>query len=112
FLKGTAVTAGAAAWAGPGPLLLGAADKAGSKKPVVGKGEHRYECDHDWGLLPPHLRWETTHGVCVDGQGLVYVKQQGHGPRPEDTIVVFDPAGKFVHSFGKDYYPGGHGIDL
>ena len=29
-----------------------------------------------------------------------------------DTIVIFDPKGKFVRSFGKSYYPGGHGIDL
>src|SRR5262249_3108056 len=26
--------------------------------------------------------------------------------------VVFDPTGKFVRSFGKEYYPGGHGIDI
>jgi hypothetical protein len=29
-----------------------------------------------------------------------------------DTILVFDSAGKFVRSFGKEYYPGGHGIDI
>jgi hypothetical protein len=29
-----------------------------------------------------------------------------------DTIVVFEPSGKFVRSFGKGYYPGGHGIDI
>jgi hypothetical protein len=112
FLKGSVVTVGAAAWAGGGPLLLGITDKADSKTPVVGKDEHRYECVHGWGELPARLRWETTHGVCVDSDGLVYVKHQGHGGTPQDTIVVFDPKGKFVRSFGKDYYPGGHGIDL
>ncbi len=112
FLKGSVVAAGAAAWAGSGPLLLGITNKADSKTTVIGKGEHRYECVHGWGQLPSHLRWETTHGVCVDGDGLVYIKHQGHGGPPQDTIVVFDPAGKFVRSFGKDYYPGGHGIDL
>src|SRR5881227_2491173 len=113
FLKGSVVAAGAAAWAGGGPLLLGITDKAESKTPVVGKDEHRYEAVHGWGELPAHLRWETTHGVCVDGEGLVYIKHQGFvGRPPQDTIVVFDPQGKFVRSFGKDYYPGGHGIDL
>ena len=29
-----------------------------------------------------------------------------------DAIVVFDPAGKFVRSFGKEYHGGGHGIDI
>jgi hypothetical protein len=109
FLKTTA-TAGAAAFAGP--LILGAADKAESKTPVVGEGEYRYECHHNWGELPSHLHWETTHGVTIDEEGLVYVKQQGHGGSPMDTIVVFDPKGKFVRSFGKDFYPGGHGIDI
>jgi hypothetical protein len=28
------------------------------------------------------------------------------------SIVVFDREGKFVRSFGKEYYPGGHGIDI
>ncbi len=113
FLKGSVVAAGAAAWAGGGPLLLGITDKADSKTPVIGKDEHRYACVHGWGELPRHLRWETTHGVCVDGDGLIYIKHQGFvGRPPQDTIVVFDPKGKFVRSFGKDYYPGGHGIDL
>jgi hypothetical protein len=105
FLK----TAAAAA----APMILGAADKAGTKNPVVGAGEHRYECLHGWGQLPPHLHWETTHGVAIDADGLVYIKQQGHERgTPMDTVVVFDPAGKYVRSFGKEYYPGGHGIDI
>jgi hypothetical protein len=114
FLKqSAAAVAGATVLAsGAGPVLLGATDKAGSRKPVIGTGEHKYECHHDWGQLPNTLRWETTHGVCIDGEGLIYVKHQGHGKTPMDTIVVFDRTGKFVRSFGKDYYPGGHGIDL
>src|SRR5438876_3274176 len=109
FLKQTA-TAGAAALVAP--TLLGATNKSESRNPIIGTGEFRYECIHDWGQLPSHLRWETTHGVTVDEAGLVYIKHQGHGKTPLDTVVVFDPAGKFVRSFGKEYYPGGHGIDL
>ena len=30
----------------------------------------------------------------------------------QDTVVVFDPDGKFVRSFGKQYHGGGHGIDI
>ena len=29
-----------------------------------------------------------------------------------DAIVVFDPQGKFVRSFGKEFHRGGHGIDV
>src|SRR5690349_11823482 len=58
FLKRTASTTAAAFAA---PAILHAEDKAGIKNPVIGEGEHRYECIHEWGQLPRHLRWETTH---------------------------------------------------
>jgi hypothetical protein len=99
--------------AGAAPNAITARDKSGTKPPIIGTGEHRYECIHNWGELPKHLRWETTHGVCVDAEGLIYIKQQGHDGQPAiDTIVVFDPEGKFVRSFGKMYHRGGHGIDV
>lgn len=112
FLK-TMAAAGTAGLAGSAaPAFLGATDKSGAGNPVVGTGAYRYECVHGWGQLPDRLHWETTHGVAIDGSGLVYVKHQGNGKSPLDTIVVFDAEGKFVRSFGKEYYPGGHGIDI
>src|SRR5262249_50854582 len=97
FLKQTAA-AGAAMATGATPKILHA-DKSGTKNPVIGKGDYKYECIHNWGQLPRHLRWETTHGVCVDQAGLIYIKHQGHAKSPMDTIVVFDATGKFVRSF-------------
>jgi hypothetical protein len=113
FLKRSAAAAAGATLAGAGiPAIVKAADKGGTKKAVIGEGEHKYECVHGWGQLPSHLHWETTHGVTVDKAGFVYIKHQGDGGTAMDTIVVFDPAGKFVRSFGKGIYPGGHGIDI
>ncbi len=110
FLK--AAAAGAALTAS-GPYFLGAADKAGSRPAVVGTGEHRYECVHNWGELPPGFQWQTTHGVCVDAAGLIYITHQGHnGKAALDIVLVFDPQGKLVRQFGKDFFPGGHGIDV
>lgn len=104
---------GAAALAAPvAPLILHASDKAGSKLPVLGTGEHRYEVQHGWGELPSHLKWGETHGVAVDAAGLVYIKHRNRAPEPMDAIAVFDPQGKFVRSFGKEYHGGGHGIDI
>src|SRR5262245_8825065 len=105
-------TAAAGATALTAPAILKATDKSGKKNPIIGQGEYRYECIHDWGHLPNRLRWETTHGVTIDEAGLVYIKHQGHGKSPMDTVIVFDGQGKFVRSFGKEYYPGGHGIDI
>lgn len=112
--------AGAAGLAvGASPFtILGATNKAGADLPVIGEGEHRYEATHDWGTPPDSIRWFETHGVAVDKEGLVYIKHRGGGDKPatpdaaQDTIAVFDPAGKFVRSFGKEYHGGGHGIDV
>ncbi|HVK19173.1 MAG TPA: twin-arginine translocation signal domain-containing protein [Fimbriiglobus sp.] len=109
----TTSAAAAAVTATTGPVILGAQDKAGSKLPRVGSGEHTYECHHDWGQLPNGLEWQTTHNVAVDSQGQVYITHQGIGKNADiDTTFVFDPNGKFVRSFGKEWWGGGHGIDI
>jgi hypothetical protein len=41
----------------------------------------------------------------------VYISHQGHGKKL-DTVIVFDPKGKFIHSFGKEWHGGGHGLDI
>src|ERR1700679_1802676 len=85
FLKtaGTATVVAAAA----GPTLLRATDKAGSKAPVLGSGEHQYEVvSHTWGELPSHIVWGETHGVTVDEAGLVYVKHRNYAKTPMDAI--------------------------
>lgn len=110
FAKGAA-TGTMLACAGGGPFVRGS-DKSGSKLPVIGVDGFRYECHHGWGQLGS-FTWQTTHGVAVDEAGLVYIKHQGHGKEPGvDTILVFEPSGKLVRSFGRDIFPGGHGIDI
>ena len=94
------------------PMFLHAEDKAGSSAPHVGGGEHTYECVHGWGELPSHIAWGDTHGVCVDEAGFIYIKHRSPREEVMDSIAVFDPDGKFVRSFGKEYHGGGHGIDL
>ncbi len=109
FLKSTAAAALAS---GALPTILRAEDKAGSKLPVLGSGEHTYEAIHGWGELPAEVVWGETHGVTVDENGLIYIKHRTMGAEPMDSIVVFDPEGKCVRSFGKEYSGGGHGIDI
>lgn len=97
---------------GIAPAILGAADKAGTRPVVIGEGEHRYECHHGWGELPREIVWKNTHGTAIDREGLIYITHQGSAQAPCDTVVVFDPDGKFVRSFGKEYAGGGHGISI
>jgi hypothetical protein len=110
FLKSAGAVAAAASVS---PLILRATDKSGQKPPVLGQGEFQYEVvSHSWGEVPRHLKWGETHGVAIDEAGLVYIKHRSSTPEPVDAILVFDPQGKFVRSFGKEYHTGGHGIDI
>jgi hypothetical protein len=109
FLKATTAAAIAVT---AGPTILGAQDKSGSKPPILGEGEFTYEAIHGWGELPLHIQWGDTHGVAIDETGLVYIKHRSHAAEPMDAVAVFDTAGKFVRSFGKEYHGGGHGIDI
>jgi len=110
FLQAAGATA---AVASVSPLILNAADKAGSKNPIMGEGAFQYEViSQNWGELPSHIPWGETHGVAVDQAGLVYITHRSNAPEPVDAVVVFDSLGKFVRSFGKEYHTGGHGIDI
>lgn len=108
FLRATSGVA-IAAWA---PALIGAEKKSGNRPKIIGVEGHRYEVHHDCMQLPSHIRWQDTHGVAVDAEGLVYVKHRTMTADLMDAIVVFDGEGKFVRSFGKEYHGGGHGIDI
>ena len=79
---------------------------------IIGSGEHQYECHHDWAQLPEGFRWKNTHGVTIDQAGLIYITHQGDANVPLDTVLVFDPDGQLVRSFGQEYAGGGHGIDI
>ncbi len=106
FLKG--IGTGLAA-----PLILGATDKAGSRKPVVGSGEHTYEVTHDWGDLPPDIQYGNTHGVCQDSQGRMYIHHTVFATSEKpDSMVVFDRSGRFIKSWGGQFKGGAHGLTI
>ena len=104
------VTASAASVA---PMLLGMSDKSGSKAPILGEGDHRYEAIHDWGELPRTIKYGNTHGVCEDSQGNIYIHHTVNATSENlDTIVVFDRSGKFVRSWGRQFKGGAHGLTI
>ncbi len=107
------MAAAAAAAPALGPILLGTQDKSGTRPPVLGAGEHRYEAIHDWGELPSTIKWGNTHNVAEDAQGNIYVHHTVHATsESSDSVVVFDRNGKFVRSFGKQYRNVAHGMWL
>jgi hypothetical protein len=95
------------------PLILGAANKSGSAKPVIGSGAHTYEVTHDWGELPSNIKYGNTHGVCEDSQGRIYVHHTvNDASDSHDTMVVFDSKGKFIKSWGSAFRGGAHGLHI
>ena len=93
------------------PFIMGATDKAGSKNPILGEGEHQYECIHDWGELPSNIKYGNTHSVVEDSQGHIFIHHTVHKDSQSlDAVVVFDPKGKFVRSFGPMFHGGAHGM--
>ena len=91
--------------------VLRASSKSGLDPIVLGDGEHRYEVQHDWGKLPESIAYGNTHGVCEDAAGNIYIKHTVHSTSQSgDAIVVFDPEGKFVRSWGAQYRGGAHGL--
>src|SRR5215470_6135502 len=98
---------------GTAPLILGATDKAGAKSPILGDGEFKYECIHDWGELPAGIKYGNTHGVCEDSKGQIYIHHTVHATSERhDTMVVFDEHGKFVRSWGAEFEGGAHGLHI
>jgi DNA-binding beta-propeller fold protein YncE len=98
---------------GSAPAVQGTTDKAAAKRPVIGNGEHTYEVYHDWGQLPAQIAYGRTHGIGIDRNGSVYVFHTVHATsQSSDAVVVFDPDGRFVKSWGKDFRDGAHGLHI
>ncbi|MGD0500502.1 MAG: hypothetical protein ABSC23_18930 [Bryobacteraceae bacterium] len=95
------------------PIILGATDKAGSKRLVIGEGAWKFEWIGDWGQLPSHIKWGNTHNVVEDAQGNIYVHHTVYADSEiPDSMVVFDHKGKFVRSWGKEFRGVAHGMWL
>jgi hypothetical protein len=105
-----ASSAGAAAWLALPGVLKG---QAPPRRPIIGSGEHTYECFHDWLVPPSNIVWGDTHGLALDRHGHIYVSHTVGPTSPSpDAILEYDPAGKFVRSWGSQFKGGGHGLDL
>ena len=98
---------------GSSSVLMAATNKSGSRKPLIGSGDHQYEVTHDWGDLPASIKYGNTHGVCEDSQGKIYVHHTVNAAsESHDTMVVFDANGKFVKSWGKEFVGSAHGLHI
>lgn len=71
-------------------------------------GAHEYEWVPGWGALAEGKILGNTHGcVVVDKQDRIYLCTD-----TKDAVVVFDPSGRVLSTFGKELAGGLHGLAL
>ncbi len=89
--------------------LLFVAPLAAQDDPVqLGVDGFRFEWVPNWAKTPNGKDLGNTHGcMCVDAQGRIYANTD-----TDRAVVVFNPDGKFVKSWGKDYRGGLHGMTI
>lgn len=96
-----------------GAPMVRTRDRSGLTNPILGQGEHTYECVHDWLKVPKGLSFGDTHGLAQDAAGRIYLAHTVH-PSSEgaDAVCVFDPGGAFIESWGSEFRGGAHGLDI
>ena len=102
---GAGLTASAVA---PRSLFAGSARVTRDKPVILGRGAHTYEWVKGWAKLPEGMRFGNTHGaVVIDAQGRILMNTD-----TENAIIIFDPDGKFIKAWGKEFKGGTHGMAL
>jgi sugar lactone lactonase YvrE len=71
----------------------------------VGSGDFMYEVIQDWGRLPAGWSFGSVPTGACDSQGRVYVYARGEHP-----VLVFDPDGNFLDSWGEGVFSNPHGL--
>jgi DNA-binding beta-propeller fold protein YncE len=81
---------------------------AGAAQTVeVGGGKFRFRAIPGWGRMPPGYAFTDVVGVATDSSDRVYVFDRGKHP-----IVVFEPDGQYVGSWGDGQFVRPHGIHI
>ncbi|MFT3685293.1 MAG: hypothetical protein QM783_10270 [Phycisphaerales bacterium] len=88
-------------------------DKSGLSNPILGSGEYKYECIHDWLQPPKGSLFGDTHGLAQDAAGRIYLAQTVHSTSTKsEAVCVYGDDGKFIAAWGERYRGGAHGLDL
>src|SRR5262245_17936038 len=66
-----------------------------------------YRLVPDFPQLLPGTRLAGVSGVATDSKGNIFVFHRGTEP-----LLVFEPSGKFIRSFGKGLFKSAHGLRI
>ena len=73
---------------------------------VFGAGDYQYEVVENWGRSGERPKLGLVSSVAVDSQDNVYVFQRS----PEAVMLVFDPDGTLMRTWGQDIFVEPHGV--
>lgn len=74
---------------------------------ILGSGEFRYKVIDPWGKLPDGWAYRDVVGVAVDSKDQIYAFNRGRHP-----VIVYDPEGNFLRSWGEGLFWRAHGIHI
>jgi len=66
-----------------------------------------YDADDRWANLPPGIAWTEVAAVATDSRDRVFVFNRGDHP-----VLVFDPDGTLLASWGEGLFVRPHGLPL
>src|ERR1700676_2475252 len=73
-----------------------------------------YQLVENWAQLPQGMQWGVMSAVDIDSHGTIYAfKRSEPGQKAGEMssrIMVFDPHGKFMKSWGEDTFSSAHGL--
>ena len=91
-----------------GVRLEGHIEASGNTKAILGDGNFQYETDgKNWGQIPEGVVYKEATSVAVSSDDNVYVYNRGTIP-----MLVFNPDGKLIGSWGQGFFTQPHGITI
>lgn len=81
--------------------------KKGELKMLFGSGKYKYELVDGWAKLPEGWSFIDVGGLAVDSQDKLYVFNRS--PHP---LIILDRSGKFLSSWGENFFGRPHGIRI
>src|SRR5678816_1077661 len=80
---------------------------AAPSKVVFGSGKYRYRAVPGWPKLPEGMSFVEVVGIAVDARDRAYVFCRGEHP-----VMIFEPDGTFVATWGEKQFVRPHGITI
>ena len=74
---------------------------------TLGTGNYRYKPVPDWAKLPTGWSFVEVVGIAVDSRDRAFVFCRGEHP-----VIIFEPDGSFVGSWGEGLFKRPHGITI